>query len=259
MRRRSIAEHVEHHEPRPYEPSTAQTGDSLASKKESAGPGNGNTAAVSLASAPLTARGARTRSALVKAARALFEKQGYLDTSVADIAERARVAHGTFYTYFSSKEEIFAEVAETLLADFQSALQDEPELAPGHSISERVERTNRGYLRAYEQTARMMAVLEQVATFNPRLAAIRRSSRRFWVQRNTEAIRRWQDRGFIDPGVRPEYAASLLGSMVDRSAYVWIVLGEPYEFDEAVRQMTRLYCNALGLDCHYDKSDGSAS
>jgi AcrR family transcriptional regulator len=139
----------------------------------------------------------------VKAARALFEKQGYLDTSVADIAERARVAHGTFYTYFSSKEEIFAEVAETLLADFQAALQAEPELAPGHSISERIERTNRGYLRAYEQTARMMAVLEQVATFNPRLAAIRRSSRRFWVQRNTEAIRRWQDRGFIDPDIRP--------------------------------------------------------
>lgn len=227
----------------------------MARKKESAGTGSATGAAPLLGSAPLTARGARTRSTLVKAARALFEKQGYLDTSVADIAERARVAHGTFYTYFSSKEEIFAEVAETLVEDFQAVLQDEPELATPHSISQRIERTNRGYLRAYEQCARMMAVQEQVATFNPRLATIRRSSRRFWVQRNTEAIRRWKEGGLIDPEVRPEYAASMLGSMVDRSAYVWIVLGEPYEFDEAVRQMTRLYCNALRLDCHYDQPD----
>jgi hypothetical protein len=47
--------------------------------------------------------------------------------------------------------------------------------------------------------------------------------------------------------------------MIDRSAYVWIVLGEPYEFEEAVRQMTRLYCNALRLNCHYDEVDGSAA
>jgi hypothetical protein len=45
--------------------------------------------------------------------------------------------------------------------------------------------------------------------------------------------------------------------MVDRSAYVWIVLGEPYDRDEAVIQLTRLYCNALGIPYHRDAS-GSA-
>ena len=60
----------------------------------------------------LTARAARTRDALIRAARSLFESQGYLDTNVNDIAKLARVAHGTFYTYFSSKEEIFQEVAK---------------------------------------------------------------------------------------------------------------------------------------------------
>jgi len=197
----------------------------------------------------------RTRARLIQAARGLFERQGYLDTSVADIAARAKVAHGTFYTYFDSKEDVFAEVAELLLADFQHSLLEEPELPPGHQLSERIERTNRGYLRAYENCASMMAVLEQVSTFNPRLSAIRRSSRRYWVQRNTEAIRRWQAAGLIDPGVKPEYAASILGSMVDRSAYLWIVLGEPYEFDDAVEQMTRLYCSALRLDCHLDEPE----
>ena len=40
--------------------------------------------------------------------------------------------------------------------------------------------------------------------------------------------------------------------MVDRSAYVWLVLGEPYELETAVIQLTRLYCNALGLAYHRD-------
>ena len=209
-------------------------------------------AGAAVTTGPLTARGARTRAALVKAARALFERQGYLDTSVGDISKRARVAHGTFYTYFNSKEEIFAEVAEDLQADFLQVAEEEPHPPPGSPLSVRIERANRGYLRGYEQNARMMGVLEQVATFNPRLAAIRRASRRFYVQRSTTSIRRWQEQGLIDERIDAAYAASALGSMIDRSAYVWLVLGEPFDLDEAVIQLTRLYCNALGLPYHRD-------
>jgi AcrR family transcriptional regulator len=203
-------------------------------------------------SAPLTARGARTRAALVKAARALFERQGYVDTNVGDIAKKARVAHGTFYTYFASKEEIFAEVADDLQHQLLTIAEAEPHLPPDAALSERIERANRGYLRGFAENARMMGVLEQVATFNPRLAAIRRANRRYFVQRNTASIRRWQEQGLVDERIDPGYAASALGSMVDRSAYVWMVLGEPYELDEAVIQLTRLYCNALGLPYHRD-------
>ena len=195
--------------------------------------------------APATARGARTRAALVKAARILFEKNGYLDVNVGDIARRARVAYGTFYTYFNSKEEIFSEVVEGLLEDFRTIAGAEP--LASEEVSERIERANRGYLKAYQANARMMAVLEQVATFNPRLAEVRRATRRYWVERGTAAIRRWQERGLVDGLIDPRYAASSLGSMVDRSAYVWVVLGEPYDLDEAVIQLTRLYCNALGV------------
>jgi AcrR family transcriptional regulator len=193
---------------------------------------------------------------LVKAARVLFEKNGYLDTNVADIASRARVAHGTFYTYFGSKEAIFSEVVAALLADLRRVAADEPPVSS--DVSERIERANRGYIKGYAANARMMAVLEQVATFNPRLAEVRRQTRRFWVDRSTEAIRRWQERGLVDARIDPGYAASSLGSMVDRSTYLWIVLGEPYELDTAVEQLTRLYCNALGIPYHRDQPPSSS-
>ena len=101
----------------------------------------------------------------MKAARALFERQGYLDTSVGDIAKRARVAHGTFYTYFSSKEEIFGEVADDLQHQMVQVAEAEPHLPQGARLSERIERANRGYLRGFEQNARMMGVIEQVAMY----------------------------------------------------------------------------------------------
>jgi AcrR family transcriptional regulator len=199
---------------------------------------------------PATARGAKTRAALVKAARVLFEKNGYLDVNVGAIARHARVAHGTFYTYFNSKEEIFSEAVQALIADFQRIADDEPP-ASGE-VSARIERSNRGYIKAYQANARMMAVLEQVATFNPRLAEVRREARRYWVDRGTAAIRRWQWRGLVDKRIDPMYAASALGSMIDKSAYIWIVLGEPYDLERGVEQLTLLYCNALGVPYHRD-------
>jgi len=204
---------------------------------------------------PVTARGVRTRASLVTAARWLFERNGYVGTSVADIAKRARVAHGTFYTYFSSKETIFAEVAEQLSADLIAIADREPHPPSDAPLSMRIERANRGYLVGYQQHARMMAVLEQVATLDLNLAAIRRSRRTFYVQRATSTIRRWQADGLVDAAIDPVYAANALGSMVDRSAYVWMVLGEPFDLDTAVEQLTRLYCNALGLPYHGDAPD----
>jgi AcrR family transcriptional regulator len=52
------------------------------------------------------------RQALVESAAAVFVEQGFVSTRVADIADRAGVAKGTVYEYFSSKEELFFAVFE---------------------------------------------------------------------------------------------------------------------------------------------------
>jgi AcrR family transcriptional regulator len=62
--------------------------------------------------APVSARGTRTREALVKAARHVFERDGFLDARITDITAQAGVAAGSFYTYFTRKEDAFAAVME---------------------------------------------------------------------------------------------------------------------------------------------------
>jgi AcrR family transcriptional regulator len=62
----------------------------------------------------LTSRGAATRERLLAAAENVFAELGYPDASIVKITEAAGVAQGTFYLYFSSKQEIFEELVRDL-------------------------------------------------------------------------------------------------------------------------------------------------
>jgi AcrR family transcriptional regulator len=57
--------------------------------------------------APRTARGERTMRKILDAALEEFGEKGFGDGSIVGITSRARVALGTFYTYFDSKEAVF--------------------------------------------------------------------------------------------------------------------------------------------------------
>ena len=56
---------------------------------------------------PRTARGERTLRKILDAALIEFGERGYSEGSIVGITSRAKVALGTFYTYFNSKEDVF--------------------------------------------------------------------------------------------------------------------------------------------------------
>lgn len=59
---------------------------------------------------PKTSRGERTRQRLLAAAERQIGSRGFADTSVASITLEAKVAQGTFYVYFRTKEEVLREL-----------------------------------------------------------------------------------------------------------------------------------------------------
>ena len=75
---------------------------------------------------PISAKGRRTRRKLLDAAQIVFERDGFLDARIADIAHEAGVSHGTFYTYFDSKTEIF----RTLVTEVMEMVYD-TQITPG--------------------------------------------------------------------------------------------------------------------------------
>jgi len=74
-----------------------------------AGPagGSGDTGPASDRKAPRTARGERTLRKILDAALEEFGEKGFGEGSIVGITSRAKVALGTFYTYFDSKEAVF--------------------------------------------------------------------------------------------------------------------------------------------------------
>lgn len=60
---------------------------------------------------------AENRTALLKAARAVFAEMGFGAASVRDIVRRTDLASGTFYNYFKDKDEIFEAVVGELTGE----------------------------------------------------------------------------------------------------------------------------------------------
>ena len=69
---------------------------------------------------PRTARGEKTLRKILDAALAEFGQRGFHDSSIVGITGRAKVALGTFYTYFDSKEAVFA----ALVRDMSGQVRD---------------------------------------------------------------------------------------------------------------------------------------
>jgi AcrR family transcriptional regulator len=188
----------------------------------------------------------RTRTRLIEAAKTVFERDGFLDARIIDIAEEAGLSHGSFYHYFESKEQVFREVA----AAQEERLTAPPEGGParGESPWDRIRSANRRYLERYRDEAALMGVIEQVSRYDAEVNAARMTTMKHFVERAERAIRRLQREGLADRKLDPAVAADALGAMVARFAELWLVQGyRRYDFDEAAEQLTRLWANALGM------------
>jgi AcrR family transcriptional regulator len=195
-------------------------------------------------SQPPRAKGQQTRAQLLVAAEEVFSREGFLNARVADIVEVAGVAHGTFYTYFESKEDIFRETAEALVDEFYAHMSSRAD--PSLTAAGRIQLANRRYIEMYERRAGMLGVLEQVATFNPEMLELRLRLRRRFIARIERAIERLKEE---DPSlaIDAHVAANALGGMVDNFAYVRFVLGESYDDDVSLETLDQIWFSALHL------------
>lgn len=179
------------------------------------------------------------------AARTVFERDGYLDARLVDITVEAGIAAGSFYTYFTSKQDIFAAVLEELQDEMLH--QHVRQMADGDDPIAIIEASNRGYLKAYLRNAKLMRLLEQVAAIDDNVRELRSSRGRAFVERNERSIRELQSRGIADPDLDPLLAATALSAMVGRIAYMTFVAGEKWSLEELVDTLTRLWVNALRI------------
>jgi AcrR family transcriptional regulator len=74
----------------------------------------------------LGAQGRQTVQRLLEAGLAEFEETGLQATRVEDIVRRAKTSHGTFYLYFSNKDDLFRTLLQDALHDMEIITDEFP-------------------------------------------------------------------------------------------------------------------------------------
>ena len=194
---------------------------------------------------PLTDRGRRTRETLLVAAREVFEAKGYSDTRMSDIADAAGVAHGTVYTYFEDKADVFRAVVDDLTRQLEVDWRVGAEHADPVT---RIEEANRRFFNSYNANARLLEVVQQVGTTEPAYRKLLVDFRQRYVERAVSGIRRLQAEGVVDDSLDPYLAGSALCAMVEGFGRQWLIRGEEHDPQEVTDTLTRLWARALGLD-----------
>ena len=197
---------------------------------------------------PRSRKGAQTRARLLGAAKEIFEESGFLEARISDIAERASLSHGAFYHYFESKEQVFREIAELLDDRLSEPMNVVLASASTAGPKERLLISIRDHLARYQEEARIMGVIEQVARYDEHVAAVRATRGRLHREEMEASIRRLQRRGLADRTIDPAIAAAALGAMVERFAEMWLAQGQlSCDVDSAAETLATIFVNALGM------------
>src|SRR2546423_2987761 len=191
----------------------------------------------------LTLKGHRTRAALVQAGRQVFEDQGFLNARIGDIAKAAGVAHGGFYHYFDSKEAVFREAAMQVVGEIFDASRTPPGEAEDPLAS--IEAANRRFLLAWERNAPILAVLDQVATFNDEFRDLWRSIRRLFVERAERGLILLQSEGRADPTPDAPVAARAPRGLGGDFAPSWVLPRRGFQPGGALTTLTPPLAPAL--------------
>ena len=115
--------------------------------------------------APRTARGVKTKRKILDAALAEFGEKGYSESSIVSITGRAKVALGTFYTYFDSKEALFAALVRDMSARVKNLVP--PAVAEASDALDAEARTLRAYLEFVVEHKEVYRIIDEAEFVDP--------------------------------------------------------------------------------------------
>lgn len=115
--------------------------------------------------APRTARGEKTLRKILDAALAEFGTRGFSDSSIVGITARAKVALGTFYTYFDSKDAVFAALVRDMSGRVRDAVA--PAIEGANDALEVEARALTAYLRFVGEHKEVYRIIDEAEFVDP--------------------------------------------------------------------------------------------
>lgn len=198
------------------------------------------------ASFPTEGKAARTRAKILEAARIEFGQRGFANTTVEHIVERAKVARGSFYTYFESRMDLFRHLAARIDREIASNVVAFDRDRNNDPI-ENLRVSNRNYLAVVRHNADLYRLVDEVSAHDPEVRRARLNSRREHVARVSRSISRWQRAGWASHDLDPHMTAAALVSMLSGFAQWVYVSGDETDEARAERTLNDIWIRAVGL------------
>jgi AcrR family transcriptional regulator len=165
------------------------------------------------------------REQLLAAAREVLALKGYERTTVSSIAGRAKVAQGTFYLYFPSKEALPGALAEQLSEALGAAAARAT--ADARSLDDAVDALVEATWRAAEDHKDVLVIAN-------RGIELAKDWQEFlditapWREPLEDFLRRFQAAGEIEPSLDPMTTACVLRDILDRSMKAKVCFGQDH-------------------------------
>jgi AcrR family transcriptional regulator len=186
-----------------------------------------------------------TKLRLVESAVKLFERKGYLETSVQDIVEEAQLTKGSFYYYFSSKEDILFLIHDEFIE---------------YELSKALDVVDRKDMSYSEKLKRLMFITwESIALYKEKVSIFMREMKYIEGER-FKKIKEKRDRfeqcyvkvlqGGIDcgefkPNLDPKIIAFSLMGMCGWGVH-WYRSDGPLSIEEIARMHNLMILNGIG-------------
>jgi AcrR family transcriptional regulator len=181
------------------------------------------------------------RRQLLDAATAVFAEKGYRNAGVGDIIARAGVARGTFYLYFTSKQEVFLAIVEDFHGRVTRALEavDVVGAQAGgegtHAALQASFRSWLGFFAAHRDATRV--ILREASSIDLRFEKGFTEVRQLAIAHFAGRFRAFQQRGAVRASIDPDLAAHLQLGMFDELLNVYVLGDERADLDALARKL----------------------
>lgn len=195
-------------------------------------------------SVPKQKRSRRTRQRLVRAATRLFSEKGYEETTTNQVARRAGVSIGTFYTYFADKHEILLEIFRTYSLEIEKTIRAEldPQKWQGVDFYAGIHSLVRTAFQSHKLDPGLQRAFAQIAMKDPEFQDVRNQVR----ARLREPLEALLENRRAEIGIRSiPLAAFLIDEAVEACLHRSVTLETPFAEEEMIEELAKMITGYL--------------
>ena len=193
---------------------------------------------------PLMSKKANKKHLIIQSAIEVFSKNGFQNSSISEIAQRANVAEGTIYRYFKNKEDLFFSIPIEKTKDFCRELELHLNGIDGalNKIRKFIWyylyffKTNPEYSRTLMLEMRVSRNFIKTMTYK---------SFKNFTNKILEIIKEGQEEGTIRKDVNVYLIRQLLLGILEHIVTRWSLKGEKYDLLKHYNEVSRLVIHGI--------------